>query len=76
MRPILMGLAVSLGICNLGTINILFKGNYEMNSRGQFPGPVQKAKETDKQIRTFLCGEAAEATGHQRLGCPEPSRLS
>lgn len=44
-----------------------------MNLRGQLPGSVQKAKGTDKEIRTFLCGEAAEATGHQRLGCPQLS---
>lgn len=51
-----MGLAMSLGTCNLWRINTFKKGNDEMNLCRQLLGPAQKAKETDEQIRTFLCG--------------------
>lgn len=46
-----------------------------MNLKKQLMGPTQKAEETDKRIRTFLCHEVAEA--HSLTRAPAaPSLLS
>lgn len=52
-----------------------FNGNEEMNLKKQLMGPTQKAEETDKRIRTFLCHEVAEAYSLARTPAA-PSLLS